>query len=282
MPIQPHRPSALIRKVFRARDVIDRGLITRGQLRSTAWRMLRRGVYADSSLTVDHGVRCAAALLAAPDVAVVSGLSAAWILGVDLVSDNDPVRLTVPPRHWYKGGDGIAVRRQQIDAEEIQRWGPVRHTTAERTAWDLARGRDLVEAVVALDAMAGKRLVSREQLLVRSNGTITRAIELMDGRAESPPESRVRVHLILAGLPAPTPQFEVFHNGRWVARVDLAWPDARVAVEYDGEWHNDRDQFRKDRRRLNALTKSGWKVIFVTADTLRNVPALVDDIRKFL
>lgn len=265
--------------------MIERGVITRAQLRSSVWRPLGAGVYADATLPLDHGLRCSGALLAAPSTAVVSGLSAAWILGVELVRIEDPVELTVPPGNSYKSRPGVTVRCQRIDPSDIDRWGTVRHTNAERTAWDLASGRDLVESVVALDAMAARRLVTRTQLLKRlgrQRSRARRAIELMDGRAESPQESRVRMQLILAGIPTPTPQFDVRHNGRWVARVDLAWPGSKLAVEYDGEWHNDRDQFRKDRRRLNALIAAGWRVIFVTADLLADSARLVAAVRAAL
>ncbi|MBB3676593.1 endonuclease domain-containing protein [Modestobacter versicolor] len=57
-------------------------------------------------------------------------------------------------------------------------------------------------------------------------------------------------------------------HGRFVARVDFAWPAQRVAVEYDGLWHRDPRQFAADRARLNRLTAAGWRVVFVTAADL--------------
>jgi very-short-patch-repair endonuclease len=54
-------------------------------------------------------------------------------------------------------------------------------------------------------------------------------------------------------------------RGARVARVDFAWPDRKVALEYDGLWHADPEQFAKDRRRLNRLREAGWTVVFVTA-----------------
>ncbi len=60
-----------------------------------------------------------------------------------------------------------------------------------------------------------------------------------------------------------------------MARVDFAWPGHRLAVEYDGLWHRDPEQFTADRRRLNRLTAAGWRVLFVTAEDLRHPAALV-------
>lgn len=98
----------------------------------------------------------------------------------------------------------------------------------------------------------------------------------MDPGAESPQESRLRVRIVVAGLPPPVTQYVVERDGRFVARVDLAWPEYRVAVEYDGVWHAESDQIHRDRRRLNRLLGSDWIVLHVTARRLR------DDLEGFL
>jgi very-short-patch-repair endonuclease len=58
-----------------------------------------------------------------------------------------------------------------------------------------------------------------------------------------------------------------------VARVDLGYPEQKLAIEYDGAWHGERDQFTKDRARLNRLLAAGWRVLFVTAADLRDPEA---------
>jgi very-short-patch-repair endonuclease len=65
-------------------------------------------------------------------------------------------------------------------------------------------------------------------------------------------------------------QFTVRHEGRFVARVDFAWPEHKLALEYDGLWHGEPGQFAKDRQRLNKLRAAGWQVIHVTAADLRD------------
>jgi very-short-patch-repair endonuclease len=67
----------------------------------------------------------------------------------------------------------------------------------------------------------------------------------------------------------------VLVSGREVARVDFAWPDRKVAVEYDGLWHAEPGQFAKDRRRLNRLREAGWTVVFVTAADMHRPADLV-------
>ncbi len=83
-------------------------------------------------------------------------------------------------------------------------------------------------------------------------------------------ESRLRVRLVLAGLPRPVVQYVIERNGAFLARVDLAWPQQRVAVEYDGLWHAAEEQIHYDRRRLNKLLGADWLVLHVTAKRLRD------------
>jgi very-short-patch-repair endonuclease len=101
---------------------------------------------------------------------------------------------------------------------------------------------------------------------------IRRAVELADGLAESPQETRLRLLIRRSGRPQPTAQYRIRVQGRFVARPDLAWPEHRLALEYDGAWHGEPSQFRRDRQRLNRLTAPGWRVLFVTAADLRGTP----------
>jgi very-short-patch-repair endonuclease len=74
---------------------------------------------------------------------------------------------------------------------------------------------------------------------------------------------------MLAGIPRPETQHVISRAGRFVARVDLAWPDLKIAIEYDGLWHDDPEQFHRDRRRLNRILGDDWIVLHVTAKRLR-------------
>jgi very-short-patch-repair endonuclease len=92
---------------------------------------------------------------------------------------------------------------------------------------------------------------------------------LADGLAESPPETRLRLALARSSLPTPVAQFVVRDSGGRFARVDFAWPEHRVALEYEGAWHGEGHQVGKDRKRLNRLAAAGWLVVFVTAEDMR-------------
>jgi hypothetical protein len=97
---------------------------------------------------------------------------------------------------------------------------------------------------------------------------------LADGEAESSQETRLRLLFGRAGLPAPVAQFRVFDEEGFVARVDFAYPDLRIAIEYDGLGHGGRRAFLKDKRRLNRLVAAGWIVLHVTLEDMRRPEVL--------
>jgi very-short-patch-repair endonuclease len=200
------------------------------------------------------------------------------------------VELSVPSAERFGPIAGLRVRRVvSLPPEDITTVGRNRCTTGLRTALDIARFEDLPESVVALDVLLARGIAYqhelREALAVLAGRGVrraSRAVELADARAESQPESRLRVALALGGL-HPVPQFTVRDaEGRFIARVDLAFPEARVAVEYDGAWHGTDGQLRKDRRRLNALVREGWVVLHVTAADMHDLPAVLASVRGLL
>ena len=286
-----HRPAELVGRVFLGRRMCEQGVLTPDQLRSAAWRRLFRGVYADAALPDTHGLRLAGTALLLPPTAVVAGRSAAWLLGArDAAGAEDPVEVLVPRRHRFGPVTGLPIRHGEFDVDDVVVQRGLRHTAALRTACDVARWETLAEAVVRLDLMLARGLVTPAELRVRVDGLAggpggrraLRATELADGRAESPQESRTRVLLASAGLVL-VPQFEVRDDGgRWVARVDLALPELRIAVEYDGVWHGETGQFARDRQRLNRLTQAGWLVLHLTAADLRRPDEVVTRLRALI
>jgi hypothetical protein len=74
-------------------------------------------------------------------------------------------------------------------------------------------------------------------------------------------ESEARLAMIDGGLPRPALQYEILDGSGERRRVDLAWPEERLAVEYDGEdWHSSAEAMRRDRRRQAALQDVLWTV----------------------
>jgi very-short-patch-repair endonuclease len=247
------------------------GLLTRGLLRSPRFRRLFPDVYAPADLEPDLALRARAAGLLVAGHGAVAGYAAAEWWGASCAPPDEPAHVLMT--HRYRC-DGLRVHRDYFDFVEtvpISSGGAV--TTPERTAYDLARWAPrLTERVVAVDALAHNcgvdldaiRALRHRYLGCHGGADITDALRLSDRRSESPMESRVRVVLVLGGLP-PEVQYPVVLRGRQY-RLDLAYPRQRVAVEYDGEDHRSQQRARLDLVREAALAAAGWRVLRFDAD----------------
>jgi hypothetical protein len=270
--------------VFIGAHAISEGALTPRQLREGPYVRVLRGVYADPSVPRDHLLRCRAAALLMPDRAALGGRSAAAVLGGPEPNYIDQVTVVVPAGDQWRGPAGVRVHRAPLPLEDVrENEDGLRHTTPIRTAWDVGALERTATAVGVLDALVatGRLDVAQLQHVIREGvgrwgaQRVRRAFELVDARSESPPESWVRVACALGGLPAPVPQYDVVHEGAWLGRVDLAWPDARLIVEYEGEYHFDGLQIIRDDRRYEQLIAAGWRVIRLSAADLRDMDAVV-------
>ena len=257
------------------------GLLSRRQLDAPVWRPLFRDVYVHRDVPVDHELRAQAACLLLP-AAVITGRSAAVLWGIDLAGPNDPVEVTVPPSAHPCRIPGLRVRRAHLDPEHRWHRRSLPVTTAAATALRLAAVLPEVDAVAAVDqlVMTGVADLETIRALARTatgpnSARARRVCGLADGLAESPQETRLRLLIAASRLPLPVAQFHVMAGRIFVARVDFAWPDRRLALEYDGLWHAEPGQFARDRQRLNRLQAAGWRVIFVTAADLHHPDQLV-------
>jgi hypothetical protein len=266
--------------------------VTTRQLKSGLYRRVLRDVYSDPGIPLDHQLVARAAALLMPDDACLGGRSAAAWYGVGFASPADPVLVLVPPRSAWRGPRGVSVHRSLLTPDDslTVEDGDVRVTTPLRTAWDVAALETVRTAVALLDGMvrAGhldldefRRLHASARGRWRAS-RVAKVLPLIDGRSESPPESWVRVACARAGLPAPIPQFTVVEDGRFLGRVDLAWPEQRVIVEYEGAYHFDGLQISRDDRRYEQLVAAGWLVIRLSASDLRDLDAVVERIARAL
>ncbi|MGY1802618.1 hypothetical protein ACI78T_04965 [Blastococcus sp. SYSU D00922] len=245
-------------------------------------------MYVHAAVPVTHALRVRAACLLLPD-AVVTGRSAAVLWGVDLADVGDDVEVTLPPAAGPRRLPGLRARRADIPPEHRWHRGGLPVTTPEATAVRLAASLPGDDAVVAVDRMIASGIVDLAPVRAvaasgRGPGSArARAVcGLADGLAESPQETRLRLLLLRSGLPEPVAQFRVMDGDGFVARVDFAWPDRKIALEYDGLWHAEDRQFARDRRRLNRLRAAGWTVVFVTAAELHRPVELIASIAAAL
>ncbi|MGY1814281.1 endonuclease domain-containing protein [Blastococcus sp. SYSU D00820] len=274
-------PTALRGRAFRGTAAVRDGLLTPNQLRGPAWRRLFRDVYVDAAVPDTHRLRARAAARILLPGSVVGGPSAAVLWGVDLADVRDDVELVLPPHAHPRRVPGVRVRRLGLAPADVRVRDGVRVTAPEPTALRVAALLPADEAVVAIDRLAVARVVDLAALRARAAvpGAASRHVRAAcaraDGLAESPQETRLRLLIGAGRLPAPVAQYVVRDAAGFVARVDLAWPDRRVAVEYDGAWHAEDGQFARDRRRLNRLQAAGWRVVFVTAADLHRPAELL-------
>jgi len=266
------------------------GLLTARQLDSPAWRRLFRDIYICADATVDHLTLCQAAALLLPDGAALSHRSAAMLHNTNILALDQPVEATATA--GPRSQPGLRVARSRLDTSDIWRRAGLPVTSPLRTAFDLARNPDLTAAVVGLDALLFRRVVKVDALRAyldehaRWAGVraAAAAFDLARTDVESPMETRMRLAIVLAGLPEPVVQYDVLTpRGQFVGRLDLAYPKKRVGLEYDGDHHRDRDTFRRDAVRLNRLRLLDWTVLRFTADdVLRNPDRMLAQIRAAL
>jgi len=258
------------------------GLITRSQLKGGMWQRLFKDVYVHQAVALTHRVQCQATALVLPPGAAVSGASAAHLLGADVLKPGARVEVTVPREMRMPDWPDVATRYSELQPTDLVEVGGIPATTPVRTAFDLARRIPLDEAVVGVDALLHVCGLQLSAISAYANDgraswhgvrRIPAVLALAAPGAESPMETRLRLVLVRAGLPEPVLQHRVLdHRGKVVARLDLAYPDSRLGVEYDGEHHLEPTTVRRDLLRQNALRALGWTVLRFTSDDVLRAP----------
>lgn len=232
-----------------------------------------------------YRARIRAVAARSPDL-VVSHASAAALHGLPLYGvDLSRVHLTRPGH----GGNRLTGHRW-VHAGSLPETAVVsldgsRATGVARTIIDLARSESVAAAVVTGDAALHHGMVTGADLTTALDGAYRhngrpkaqRALGLLDGRAESPGESRLRIQLRRVPLPPPELQVDIFdEGGRFVGRVDAAYLDHGVLIEFDGmvkygamlrPGQTTRDAVIQEKLREQRLSELGWLVLrFVWAE----------------
>jgi very-short-patch-repair endonuclease len=164
-------------------------------------------------------------------------------------------------------------------------------TRPHRTWLDASSSWDDVDVVALIDAMLNRRLVTVTSLsdavathaTRRGSARARAALRRADAAAESPWETRLRLLLHRAGIPVVSQHVVHDEHGNFVARVDFALPELKIAVEYDGAHHFDPAQVRRDLERVNALVRAGWLVQRYTAIRLLRFPDdLISEVQRLI
>jgi hypothetical protein len=264
----------------------QKGVATSGQiLKHMTRRAFESAVNSGSLERIWQGIYC----LGAPDDAVrLRGLdlscgtkvaiclnTAAAVYGFDTEEPAD-LHVLSPPGSRLRSGDGLVVHRR--DGAPLTSVDGRPSTAPAWTAVEVARSLRRPRTLATLDAALRSRTCNRaelwraaiEQAGRRGIVTVRDLIPLADGRSESPMESEARLAMIDGGLPIPELQYEIIDGNGELRRLDFAWPDAGVAVEYDGlDWHSGPEAMQRDRRRTAALLDVGWVVIAIVFEDVR-------------
>lgn len=282
MPRRPRTPLELLTGPFGLGAAQAAGL-TDKQLRSTCWRRVFRTVYVHESVPLTDAVRLQAVLLAAPPGAVVTGLTASWLFGVWAPRPGAPVPLELGVRREDRNTSVARslARRIVLDPVDVNEWNGVPVTSPERTCFQLMARSPLVEAVVFADAFRHDDLVTQDGLRrfadERPHWPHVRkarfAVDLSRHEAASPMETRLRMVIVLAGLPEPMVLNGGLYdeNGVLLGIPDMLYLCPLFGIEYDGEYHRDADQHDRDNVRENRLLLGNVPLLrYGAADVFRN------------
>jgi hypothetical protein len=221
-----------------------------------------------------------------PAGAAFSGKSAAWLHGLDVAPCN-PIEVTIPDATGTRRLAGASVSRAPLDSREIVSRRGLATTTALRAVVDLGSRNPLTEAVVHADLFLHAGLVSiaelrahvAEHTRVKGVARLRRAVDLTEPKSESPMETRLRMLLVLAGLPRPQVQVSLHDDqGHFLGRPDLLYAKQRLVIEYDGGNH--RDRMVDDNRRQNRVIGAGYRLLrFTAVDVYASPDSIVTQVR---
>lgn len=264
-----------------ASEALASGELTRQALRRR-FTKVHHNVYAPQGMPLTARDRAYAAWLWSQRKATLAGMSAAAMHGTRWLAQDAPAELT---RVRSGTASGILIHRDTLFDDEVCLVQSIDCTTAVRTAFDIGRRTTGDDAIIGIDSLLNATRCPVSDIAdiaarhpgIRGVRRLREVLDLVDGGAESPQETRVRLLLIRKGLPRPVTQIPIRDaKGKVVRRIDMGWPEYGVGVEYDGEHHwTDPAAHAEDITRLEFLAARGWTVIRVSARHLRNAP---DDI----
>ncbi len=251
---------------------------------------LGRGLYVSRAVEPDLLTRCRAWAKVLPADAAFGLGTAAALYGV---TEAEPaaIHVVLRPRSVLPQRSELTVHaRRLLDEDVVERTG-VRLTSGAQTYLDMASilwPPDLLalgDALMRLGVLDAVGLARRLARADRVRGVVrARAwAPHLTGKAGSHRESRLRYWLLTSDLPAPVVQTPIYDRwARVVAHADLGYPEWKVALEYEGRQHADRDQFGRDVDRYSLMAADGWLVLRFAARHVDSPTVVVDRTRRAL
>lgn len=271
-------PSLDTRRPFTRADAVAAGVAPH-LLRGSRFRRLFRGVYVADSVPDTTDLRAQAALRLHPPVAFASHTTAATLHALPVPHDpTTHVSVFDKVDRVQRAGIRAHLSTKGVSVVEVR---GTRVSSAIDTFVDLAGVLSLVDLVVLGDAMVRLKLVTVAELVAHCAGSrhrhtraARRAAAFVRAEVDSPMESRLRMLLVLAGLPEPVVNHTLRDEfGQVIRRFDLSYPALRLIVEYDGRQHaKDTRQWRHDLERREEFDNDGWKLVVVTSEGIYEQP----------
>ena len=277
-------------------------------VRAGEWHRLRRGAYVAASLwqasdeSQRHTLLSRAVLKQARTDVVLSHVSALPAYGAPLWNlRHDIVHLTRRDRRAGRHEAGVRQHQGRLLREDIVELNDRRYTSPTRTALDITTVTDtetslgIVNHLLHTEQTTPEKLANRYEPMARNPYTLRTdlVLRLADPRIESLGESRTFFLFWRHGLPAPQPQYVVRdHTGREVARLDFAWPEYGVWLEFDGkekylkllrDGETTTAAVLREKRREDRIRElTGWRCIRITWADLMDPARTVERIRALL
>lgn len=277
-------------KPFTRRAGLRSGLTIR-ELTGPGFRRLLHGVYIGAQVRPTIAVRARAALLVSTPGSFASHHTAAILWG-GWAPLTTTIHLSTPADGSRSERGGIASHRARTGVQPVLKAGVLVAPPVDVFLDLAASGRDLVDLVTVGDSLVRAGVVSVEEIVdaaARFRGAgcrlARRAARYVRTNVDSVAETRLRMLVVLAGLPEP----EVCHvirreDGSWLYRLDLCYRGLLIGIEYDGRQHAENStQWKKDIRRREELENLGWRIIVITSDGIYEDPSdTLDRIRRVL
>jgi len=240
------------------------------QLIGGRYQRLFHNIYVSAAVVLTPALLASAVLKACPPGSQVSHFTAAELWGA-IVPSQPLTHVSCPQPGPRSERRGVACHRLSRDAR-ASRLGGIPVSSPEQTFIDLARLLPLVDLVVLGDSLVKARRTTVANLVDAVNAwtgwgsrPARRAASFVREGVDSPMETRLRMLIVLAGLPEPVVNYvERDDAGAWVRRFDLAYPELKLIIEYDGRQHAENDrQWDHDLDRREGLDGDGWRIIVV-------------------
>jgi len=263
----------------------------RGRLATGEWNRVHRGVFRLGCRQLTREDREMAALLAAGEGAVLSHISAARRLGLDVSPQDESVNITIAASRKAKVRGARVWRSRNLGLSDVTTHRRLRMTNLPRTLIDLASVLDdgwlraAFDSAVRKDSANAKwiwRALSRHGPGRRGIGRLRALLEEYRRGDEVPDSALESLALELAKATGRKPRvhYKVLEGARHVAEVDLAWPELRLCAEFDGwKYHGTREAFVRDRARDRELFPLGWAVLrFPWDDVVSDPDTFIHDL----